>query len=104
MQPLPAEPFVTGLVLGAGGSTRLGQPKQLLPYRDGTLLGHVLDVARAAGFDQIITALGGAADEVSQSVDLTGTDVVVTSAYGSGCSSSNPWTIRLSAPLPISSP
>jgi molybdenum cofactor cytidylyltransferase len=88
MQPLPAEPFVTGLVLGAGGSTRLGQPKQLLPYRDGTLLGHVLDVARAAGFDQIITALGGAADEVSQSVDLTGTDVVVNSAYGSGCSSS----------------
>ncbi len=88
MQPLPTEPFVTGLVLGAGGSTRLGQPKQLLPYRDGTLLGHVLDVARAAGFDQIIAALGGAADEVSQSVDLTGTDVVVNRAYGSGCSSS----------------
>jgi len=34
--------FVTGLVLGAGGSRRLGRPKQLLPYGDTTLLGHVL--------------------------------------------------------------
>ena len=37
--------FVTGLVLGAGGSKRLGRPKQLLPYGDATLLGHVVDVA-----------------------------------------------------------
>src|SRR5271156_6005574 len=88
MQPPSAEPFVAGLVLGAGGSTRLGQPKQLLPYGEGTLLGHVLDVARSAGFDQIIAALGGAADEVSANVDLSGTQVVVNSAYGSGCSSS----------------
>ena len=33
--------FVTGLVLGAGGSRRLGRPKQLLPYGEKTLLGHV---------------------------------------------------------------
>lgn len=32
--------FVTGLVLGAGGSRRLGRPKQLLPYGDRTLLDH----------------------------------------------------------------
>jgi molybdenum cofactor cytidylyltransferase len=60
----------------------------LLPYRDGTLLGHVLEVARFCRFDQIIAALGGAADEVGAIVDLTGTDVVVNDAYGSGCSSS----------------
>ncbi len=40
--PPRTEPFVTGLVLGAGGSKRLGRPKQLLPYGDGTLLGHVV--------------------------------------------------------------
>ena len=38
--------FVAGLVLGAGGSTRLGRPKQLLPYGEGTLLGHVVALAR----------------------------------------------------------
>jgi len=82
------EPLVTGLVLGAGGSQRLGRPKQLLPYRDGTLLGHVVDVARACRFDQLLVALGGAADEVAEEVDLEGAEVVVNDAYGEGCSSS----------------
>ena len=80
--------FVTGLVLGAGGSRRLGRPKQLLPYGDTTLLGHVLDTARACRFDQLVVALGGAADGVREQVDLTAADVVVNEAYGSGCSSS----------------
>jgi molybdenum cofactor cytidylyltransferase len=79
---------VTGLVLGAGGSRRLGRPKQLLPYGDGTLLGHVVDVARACRFDQLVVALGGAADEVRAAVDLDGADVVVNDAYGTGCASS----------------
>jgi len=83
-----SDPFVTGLVLGAGGSRRLGRPKQLLPYRHGTLLGHVVAVARACPFDQIVVAIGGAADEVRATVDLAGADVVVNDAYGAGCSSS----------------
>ena len=83
-----ADSFVTGLVLGAGGSRRLGRPKQLLPYRDATLLGHVVGVARACPFDQIMVAIGGAADEVRSQVDLAGTAVVINDAYGAGCSSS----------------
>jgi len=82
------DPFVAGLVLGAGGSRRLGRPKQLLPYRGGTLLGHAVDVARACPFDQLVVAVGGAAEEVRARVDLAGADVVVNDAYGSGCSSS----------------
>jgi molybdenum cofactor cytidylyltransferase len=82
------DPFVTGLVLGAGGSTRLGCAKQLLPYRHGTLLGHVLGVAHTCRFAQIVVALGGAADAVRAGVELAGTDVVVNDAYGTGCSSS----------------
>ena len=79
---------VCGLVLGAGGSERLGRPKQLLPYGDATLLGHVVGVARECAFAQTIVAIGGAADEVRATVDLSGTDVVVNDAYGEGCSSS----------------
>jgi molybdenum cofactor cytidylyltransferase len=79
---------VCGLVLGAGGSKRLGRPKQLLPFRGGTLLGHVVGVARACDFDQLVVALGGAADAVRARVDLSGADVVVNDAYGEGCSSS----------------
>ncbi len=36
------------VVLGAGGSTRLGRSKQLLPYRGRTLLRHAVEVALAA--------------------------------------------------------
>jgi molybdenum cofactor cytidylyltransferase len=80
--------FITGLVLAAGGSSRLGQPKQLLPYRGDTLLGYVLDNARACGFDQLVVALGGAAEEVRAQVDLHGARVVENPEYGDGCSSS----------------
>jgi molybdenum cofactor cytidylyltransferase len=79
---------VCGLVLGAGGSKRLGRPKQLLPLGDGTLLGHVVGVARACDFDQLVVAIGGAADDVRAGVDLSGAEVVVNDAYGEGCSSS----------------
>lgn len=79
---------VCGLVLGAGGSQRLGRPKQLLPYREGTLLGHVVGVARACSFDQLVVAIGGAAEDVRAGVDLSGAEVVVNDAYGQGCSSS----------------
>jgi len=81
--------FVTGLVLAAGGSSRLGRPKQLLPYGDGTLLGHVVATAcSACRVDQLVVALGGSAGEVQSAVDLRGADVVVNDEYGSGCSSS----------------
>jgi molybdenum cofactor cytidylyltransferase len=83
-----ADAFVTGLVLGAGGSKRLGRPKQLLPYGDRTLLDHTLATARACHFDQLVVPIGGAAAEVRERVDLSGAEVVVNDAYGSGCSSS----------------
>jgi molybdenum cofactor cytidylyltransferase len=80
--------LVTGLVLAAGGSSRLGQPKQLLHYRGATLLDAVLATARACNFGQLLVALGGSAEEVRRGVDLTGAEVVVNAGYGSGCSSS----------------
>ena len=93
--PPRTDRFVCGLVLAAGGSKRLGRPKQLLPYRDGTLLGHVVGVARACHFDQLVVAIGGAADDVRAGVDLTGADVVVNDAYGEGCSSSIAAALRV---------
>jgi molybdenum cofactor cytidylyltransferase len=85
---VPAEPPVCGLVLAAGGSSRLGRPKQLLPFRGATLLDATLATARACGFDQLVVALGGAADEVQATVDLSGAEVVVNRGFGAGCSSS----------------
>ncbi|MGV0993039.1 MAG: nucleotidyltransferase family protein [Mycobacterium sp.] len=79
---------VTGVVLAAGSSRRLGQPKQLLPYRNSTLLGETLRMARGCGFDQLIVTLGGAADQVRQAVPLDGLQTVEVDDPGSGCSGS----------------
>ena len=79
---------VTGVVLAAGGSRRLGRPKQLLPYRGRTLLDHTLDTARSCGFDQLLCAVGGGSEDVLAAVDLRGAEIVENPHYGDGCSSS----------------
>jgi molybdenum cofactor cytidylyltransferase len=79
---------VAALVLAAGGSRRFGEPKQLLAYRGATLLDATLTTARGAGFEQVVVALGGAADEVQARVDLSDLDVVVNPDFGDGCATS----------------
>jgi molybdenum cofactor cytidylyltransferase len=79
---------VTGLVLAAGGSSRLGQPKQLLPYAGATLLDHALATARACEFDQLLCVIGGAAEPIRATVDLSGAEVLENNDFGEGCSSS----------------
>ena len=82
------EMFITGLVLAAGGSSRLGQPKQLLPYKGRPLLDVTLAMARRCGFDQLLVTIGGASEEVRDRIDFEGCDVVENVNYGAGCSSS----------------
>src|SRR3954469_19564321 len=77
-----ADAFVSGLVLAAGGSRRLGQPKQLLPFDGDTLLGRVVTTARRCRFDQLLAGLGGSAAEGARR------EVVVNEDFGSGCASS----------------
>ena len=79
---------VVALVLAAGGSARLGTPKQLLDYRGATLLDATLATVRAAAFEQVVVVLGGAAEEVQARVDLGDLDVVVNADFGDGCATS----------------
>ncbi|MDO7848332.1 nucleotidyltransferase family protein [Hymenobacter sp. M29] len=46
------------LLLAAGASTRMGQPKQLLPYRGRTLLRHAAKTAVASGCAPIVLVTG----------------------------------------------
>ena len=81
--------FISGLVLGAGASTRFGQPKQLLPYQGTTLLEWVVSQAqRADAIDEVVVVLGRAADEVRKRVDFGGAKVVDNPVFGEGCASS----------------
>jgi molybdenum cofactor cytidylyltransferase len=81
--------FISGLILGAGASQRLGPPKQLLPFRDTTMLGWVVQQAQnATGIDEVVVVLGRAADEVRERVDFGTARVVENKVFTEGCSSS----------------
>ena len=80
--------FVTGLVLAAGASRRLGEPKQLLPFKGTTLLGATLETARDCGFEQTLVTVGGSWSELREQVDFGDFQVVENEQFESGCSSS----------------
>ena len=81
--------FISGLILGAGASQRLGPPKQLLPYRGTTMLGWVVDQAqRANSLDEVVVVLGRAADQVREQLDFGAARVVENPVFGEGCASS----------------
>ncbi len=50
------------VILAAGASARLGSPKQLLPYKGRTLLGHTVDAALGTGCQSVFVVLGAYID------------------------------------------
>jgi molybdenum cofactor cytidylyltransferase len=81
--------FISGLILGAGASQRFGEPKQLLPFADTTLLGWVVRQTQQAGaLDETIVVLGRAADEIRERVEFGNARVVENPVFSEGCASS----------------
>ncbi|HTR30724.1 MAG TPA: NTP transferase domain-containing protein [Puia sp.] len=62
------------IILAAGNSSRLGRPKQLLPYRGKTLLSHVVTESLAASLQPVIVVTGAFHNQVLDS--LTGLEAV----------------------------
>ena len=75
---------VLGLVLAAGGSTRMGRPKQLAELDGRPLLAHVLAALRDAPVDRVVVALGASAGEVQDRVDLGRAVPVVVGDWAAG--------------------
>jgi CTP:molybdopterin cytidylyltransferase MocA/ADP-ribose pyrophosphatase YjhB (NUDIX family) len=79
---------VAAIVLAAGSSTRLGQPKQLLPVDGAPLLWRTLDVVRASSLSPRIVVLGGAEAEIRRQVRLDGFETISNPEFASGQASS----------------
>jgi molybdenum cofactor cytidylyltransferase len=56
--------MITALVLAAGQSKRMGQPKMLLPWGNTTVLGHVISTFITAGVKDVMVVTGGAREQV----------------------------------------
>jgi molybdenum cofactor cytidylyltransferase len=59
---------ITGIVLAAGTSSRLGRPKQLLDLAGRPVLRHVVDAALASPLDEVVVVLGHLAGEIGTAV------------------------------------
>lgn len=59
---------VAGIVLAAGGSSRLGEPKQLVPWRGHPLVWHAVRAALDGGLSPVVVVVGQAAERVRQAL------------------------------------
>lgn len=81
--------MISGIVLAAGTSSRMGETKQLLALRGVPLLQHALDAAAEAPLDEIIVVLGHDADEIRVALSLPDTArIALNPDYASGQASS----------------
>jgi CTP:molybdopterin cytidylyltransferase MocA len=75
---------VLALVLAAGGSTRMGRPKQLAELGGRPMLEHVLLALEDAPVDRVLVALGADAEQVRARVDLRGAVPLVVEDWARG--------------------
>jgi molybdenum cofactor cytidylyltransferase len=82
---------VSAVILAAGSSDRMGEPKQLLRLGELTMIERVLKNVRCSGADEIVLVLGASAEEIQRQVPcslLAGVKVVVNSGYAEGMAGS----------------
>lgn len=58
--------MISAIVLAAGESKRMGQPKMLMPWGNSTVLGQVIVTFQQAGVEDILVITGGAREDVEQ--------------------------------------
>lgn len=80
--------MISAILLAAGTSSRMGEPKPLLRISGRPLLAHTLEAVRRSRVDHVVTVLGAEADRVRQEISLDGTTVVVNPDFDGGMSTS----------------
>jgi molybdenum cofactor cytidylyltransferase len=76
------------ILLAAGGSSRLGQPKQLLEYKGQPLLRHAAEIALASQCRPVIVVLGAEFESCLKALHDLEVTPVINSAWENGLSSS----------------
>lgn len=75
---------VAGVVLAAGGSSRLGEPKQLVEVHGTSLVRRATEAAIAAGCNPVVVVVGHAADAVRDELRGLAVGVVHNAAWEAG--------------------
>jgi molybdenum cofactor cytidylyltransferase len=76
------------IILAAGGSSRMGTPKQLLLYRGESLIRHAAQVALGSVCDRVVVVIGSRADEMRNELADMPLEVIENPNWQVGMSSS----------------
>jgi len=76
------------IILAAGSSSRLGQPKQLLSYQHKSLLDNTIEEAKKATDGLVLVILGGNRVQIEENIDHSGIRIVGNPDWEEGISSS----------------
>jgi molybdenum cofactor cytidylyltransferase len=79
---------IGAVVLAAGTSSRMGEPKQLLRLGGRTVLGQTLENVRAACVEQIVLVLGFSAELIARQAEVEGVTLVINEQFSEGMGSS----------------
>jgi molybdenum cofactor cytidylyltransferase len=74
----------SSIILAAGMSTRMGQPKALLEWGGQPLLAYQVEQLREAGCDEVIVVLGYRSDEIHRQVKRSNCRVMLNPKYQMG--------------------
>ena len=85
---MSSEENIAVVVLAAGGSTRLGRPKQLVEFKGKTLLEHTMQEVVGLGFQTKILVLGSKNKEIQAKIDPKGFKRVINTDWEQGMASS----------------
>jgi molybdenum cofactor cytidylyltransferase len=69
-------PNIGAVILAAGKSSRLGQPKQLIQFRGKTLVRRIVEAAHEAGCSPIVVVIGSDKDKVARELEQTNAVIV----------------------------
>jgi molybdenum cofactor cytidylyltransferase len=81
-------PRLAALILAAGGSSRMGRPKQLLPYQNQPLVRRAALAALAVGCDPVTVVVGAQAGAVTKALEGLEVDGVTNAHWERGIGSS----------------
>lgn len=79
-----AVPGIVTIILAAGASTRLGQPKQLVEFEGEALVRRSVRVALEAGAERVLVALGAEAERCRRALEGLAVETLMVEAWQDG--------------------
>ena len=76
--------MISAIILAAGESKRMGRPKMLLPWGEGTVISHVITIFRNAGVEDVLVITGGARKSIEDAISRHNVRAIYNKDFANG--------------------